>query len=140
MTSVASLKLCKKLYELSGWRTCDFIWIDLNDSQPFEMYAKSFPSISTNDYRDLGEIETDWLPAYDLEYILKKLPHIGDDDDWAIHLWQDDDEWYCGYYNRHMDSDLQTESTCHKNPADAACELAINLFERHVLIKEDSRI
>lgn len=62
---VASLELCKELHELSGWRDTELI------------YARNGyyePTVAKAGHPELGH---DWAfecPAYDLGFLLRKLP------------------------------------------------------------------
>lgn len=80
--NTASLKLCKELYEASGWcMDTAFIWMDLQDQEPF-INNGEVPGILKADrtkgtYRDIFDPGTDWLPAYDLGFLLRKLYDLG---------------------------------------------------------------
>lgn len=56
--NVASLELCKKLYELSKWNIP--LWINKDGRQTWY------------DYKDDGT--HNWAPAYDLGYLCTKMP------------------------------------------------------------------
>jgi hypothetical protein len=98
--NVASLELCKALYELSGWAGDD-----------------SFGDM------DSGKSAT---PAYDLGYLLRKLPQ-------GTHIVKntgDKPDYSCWSY-LHENVDTVRADT----PEDAACMLAIELFKQGVLKK-----
>jgi hypothetical protein len=59
--NVASLELCKELYELSGWHETDFVWAD-HGKDSFTMYNLT------------AKRADHYPPAYDLGYLLRKLP------------------------------------------------------------------
>lgn len=64
--NVASLELCKELYELSGWNIGEFAWASWNneDKVLYEMGG--------------WDERVDWLcPAYTLGYLLRKLQDAG---------------------------------------------------------------
>lgn len=111
---VASIELCRELYELSGWDDPHFA------------------------YEDFETLMTDWVdtddvvPAYDLGYLLRKLP-------WNVVLENtiDGSHWeiqYCNGENTGYGSDgvMLTSTT----PEDAAAKLAIELFKAGVLKRE----
>lgn len=112
--NVASLELCKELYELSGW----------DDT------ARRHPSV--HDKRE------DWPPAYTLGYLLRKLsqaeigvsiryvdsPHGVDLREW-LHKFIAYAPWMA-----------QGDYPFADIPEDAAAKLAIELFKQGVLKKE----
>lgn len=106
MSDVASLELCKELYELSG-RT----WHE---------------EIIYSWHKDDGDyvIEDFWTgstcPAYDLGYLLRKMPpHYL----FTFSQYDDGSKW----------SLMSKESFIADTPEDAACLLAIELFKQGVL-------
>lgn len=62
--NVASLELCKELYELSGWETADFAYP--TGHQPERDYPYFRP------LKGLGPLCGD-TPAYTLDYLLRKV-------------------------------------------------------------------
>lgn len=104
--NVASLELCKELYELSGW------WWDTS-TRHYVMPAKN---------KGQGEVRR---PAYSLGFLLTKLPpesnisHIGD-------------KWYIAKHYLQGEGFRSIEETA-DTPEDAACKLAIELFKQGVL-------
>lgn len=70
--TTASLKLCQELYELSGWEATDFAWW-ANDREKLDDWSiDKIVHVETQTYKNLG-----WkFPAYDLGYLLRKLPPI----------------------------------------------------------------
>lgn len=136
--NTASLDLCKELYELSGWDvTVDKTWINyrnVGNNQYFQMVTNEFYS---------EKDETHICPAYDLGYLLRKLPGnswvgytgVGMDD--SVHgvmgrgyavayvwLWDESIKDVRKQYDQNADT---TE--------DAACSLAIALFKEGILTK-----
>lgn len=123
--NVASLERCKELYELSGW-------LDTRD-QLVKYSLKDMPILLP---MPKGEIDVavlagavEWtLPAYDLGYLLRKLPaesnvmNIGD-------KWFRATHYLGGSGFKHI---YKTADT----PEDAACKLAIELFKQGILTKE----
>lgn len=117
---VASLELCKELYELSGR-----MWHE---------------EIIYSWHKDDGDyvIEDFWsgsiCPAYDLGYLLRKLPVITELKKW-------DDEYvaqcYWGNHDSHSSGIplIKNFKSKANTPEDAACKLAIELFKQGILTK-----
>ena len=59
--NVANLDLCKELYELSGWKA----------TEKYHYIAGTYTDIDTVAFRGR---KYDGVPAYDLGYLLRKLP------------------------------------------------------------------
>lgn len=132
--NIATEKLCKELYNASGrtWKNTDI--------RRYYDYGM-FPT-----HEKLNGL---WLPAYDLGYLLRKLPgnyllawHDFEDikmEDgsttvqgraYAPVTWGDDlDVWESFYDNTNQAS----------TPEDAACKLAIALF-KHGELKADTKV
>lgn len=111
---VASLELCKELYELSGWNN-----LPLRHSKQGVFSLEPFPP-------DL--IPLDFCPAYDLGYLLRKLlPNYG-----KVTLTHDagHNQWWATDVIGHAVFEADT-------PENAACKLAIELFKQGVLKKEN---
>lgn len=111
MTDVASLDLCKELYELSGWET----------------------DYTTKEFDDKNHIVG--TPAYSLGYLLRKLPRtITDDEDEEIYQLMvmavlDENKWLAGY-----DNTIHTPHASYADtPENALCKLAIELIKSGVL-------
>jgi hypothetical protein len=124
--NVASLELCKELYELSGWIKAD--------DWGFRKYSAK--GIAMNYGSRLGKYE---IPAYDLGYLLRKLPKTVPNDDnggsyyFDLHFvpYKDSGDWTACYDNAvgvtyKYDAFADT-------PEDAACKLAIELFKQEIL-------
>lgn len=128
--NVASLELCKELYELSGWVSSDW-------------HKRKNPTAGykTGD-KELDARYIKGCPAYDLGYLLRKLPQMfnlypdtigeefhtltvsaGSTDHWDA-CYGDTNDPYMG---------LGFEA---KTPEDALCLLAIELFKQGILQKE----
>lgn len=129
--NVASLELCKELYEVSGWYFANHKW-----------YYSEFTGLLTlapaDD--DVGKTYKVVCPAYDLGYLIRKLPRT---------------KKYIGTYKRAMTSDLVVASLdtiewgagyqedesffnlieTAATPEDACARLAIELFKQGVLTK-----
>jgi len=76
MSSVASLELCKELYELIGWGGNDRWYMTDPEGK---VIGTATPRIFKSD-RDYGNGYRTDTPAYDLGYLIRKLttfyPHI----------------------------------------------------------------
>jgi hypothetical protein len=127
--NVASLELCKELYELSGWE--DTFWNYSRSSGsdfPFRLGHKG--SIETREVKER-------YPAYDLGYLLRRLPakrHRSTSRQSryeSLRLWKQVDDWVVGY------SGIGYCSA--ESPEDAACELAIGLFKNGILTPTEHR-
>lgn len=140
--NVASLELCKELYELSGWAQTYFIWMDLQDQEPFVSDGKT-GGIRKADgtpgtYQDAFDGGTDWLPAYDLGYLMRKLQtelEAGKDDytpkdefllDCLYDIWTCRTTW-----NKYKNYSAEADT-----PEDCAAKLAIELFKQGILKHE----
>jgi hypothetical protein len=112
--NVANFELCQELYELSGWLT----GIDGNCYVSLAGEKKGF---EVRPLTDTGNDGIQICPAYDLGYLLRRLP-VGNV------LSSVEDKWIASSSPK-----VTTAST----PEDAAAELAIELFKQGIL-KNDS--
>lgn len=115
--NVASLELCKELYELSGWDDTHWVW------------DKQLNVIS--EYPTGARFES---PAYDLGYLLRKLERVEGGVSLTYCNHQDGSTNYCIYLNETLGGSFAYDDT----PEDAAAKLAIELFKSGVLKKEIS--
>ena len=122
--NVASLELCRELYELSGWRNTEH-------NYPGEKISKG--TAGTKDDPHIVTV----IPAYDLGYLLRKLPmqipsESGDEDDnYCFQLTEGlEAKWQIDYRDRY---DGQFTAVVDDIPENAACQLAIELFKQGVL-------
>lgn len=113
---VASLELCKELYELSGWENTSF-YHDI--SEGFDEYHLAYSS------NKKLPVDGGLYPAYDLGYLIRKLPV-----DTQMNRLSNGD-W--GFKS-------QTFARVADTPEDAACKLIIELFKQGILsgIKGDN--
>lgn len=121
--NVASLELCKELYELSGWWESTENWYVPNN----DAYKARHESVR-------GPENFEWqYPAYDLGYLLRKLPRRRPDDVFSgVQLMTVDDEtWACRIAAPKHDFVWGVAGT----PEDAAAKLAIELFKKGILNK-----
>lgn len=125
---VASLELCRTLHELSGWRGTYFVYS--NNGELLE---------------PTGESQNYSCPAYDLGYLLRKLPATI----WSkqyqqqASLWQRKDsvdirgDYYFAFYFVTGIQDVVPEhGESGKTPEDTTTKLAIELFKQGILTKE----
>lgn len=138
---VASLELCKELYELSGWTNAEYIWDNSPSfedgliestakSQGFDVKAERTPVTKTR-YASKDFI----CPAYSLSYLLRKLPaHIlsakHEEQTWLF-VEKDDDGYGAGYQT--ITGETWELYYPADTPEDAACKLATELFKQGVL-------
>lgn len=120
--STASLKLCKELYDLSGWGSGTLL--------------KDQGDIVNRWHQSWVEEEIEMVsPAYDLGYLLRKLP--GKIKRERLRLeprlqWVDDAKWWVAHY---VDGSLVRFNVTDESPEDALCKLAIELFKHGELTK-----
>ena len=102
--NVASLELCKELYELSGWSDTDYTY-----------YANAGQHSGTMMHRSLVFDKPENLPAYDAGCLLSKLPR-----GLIVRSNTDEADWVASYM----------QSVHYANtPEDALCKIAIELFD-----------
>lgn len=124
MSNVASLNLCKELYELSGWNGTEKCWATDGDSN----YLSNYPNAN------LGHEEALVAYAYDLGYLLRKLP-LTDDIGSYIELRKVSVNGSVRYvvFTRPNATPFNSGG---ETAEDAACKLTIELFKQNVLTKE----
>jgi hypothetical protein len=114
--NVASLYLCKELYELSRWgleHKSEFegkYWVGTEETGYKLDFLRGIPAYS-NTY-----------PAYDLGYLLRKLP--------AFRLEKTDKGYHTDYFSG---TEVFVGATEAETPEDATVKLAIELFKQGVL-------
>ena len=112
--NVASLDLCKELYELSGWMgESRYIWT---------LDGRSIP---TERLKTIEEID---VPAYDLGYLLRKLPPKSRIFKLA------ENQYGCAYGGLNQRQYMSRADT----PENVACLLAIKLLEEGILMRSQS--
>ena len=137
--NVASLDLCKELYELSGWGEYPdrphFAWREFIAKRTGSSWYSAEEDY-TEGWRDpLDRRHATGIthniehvaPAYDLGYLLRKLPQFM--------LTRHDAKYYINNVTLDirgpgLQSSFSNEAD---TPEDAACKLAIELFKRGVL-------
>lgn len=142
--NTASLELCKKLHELSGWGDskdnaneydtlltwyCDEERDDTpvrNFSNQFALRAIGGPGYYTNTY-----------PAYDCGYLLRKLPVRMAEKRLQLEPYDETIEgggWNCGYFNDYEEDSVGVNVDA-DTPENALASLAIELFNMGILEK-----
>jgi hypothetical protein len=123
VTNIAGLELCKELYRVSGWNDTYFGWSSPNIQSAFvtelpeDFAERTYPLI---------------IPAYDLGYLLRKLPYMDNGGELAIY--KVDENRYAALFRRQ--GYRRKLSVGADTPEDAACKLAIELFRRGVLKRD----
>lgn len=118
--NVADLELCKELYELSGWFDTYFFW-DADNG-----VAEKSEALLMHPTKN--------CPAYDLGYLLRKLPaKIMGKNNMLIFLSlsHSGSEWWANYEtggNSRAEIQMSADT-----PEDALTKLAIELFKQGVL-------
>lgn len=132
MSNVASLELCRELYELSGWIEQTFWHVNY-----FDNTSNGNWKIETQARHPLPlEASSVNVPAYDLGFILRKLPPYLNEDVQQVYLFLGSDSdrlWRSDYHN------LYKKTLYHviaDTPENAVCQLAINLFKQNILKRE----
>ena len=126
--NIASLSLCKELYELSGWQSG--IWVHSWQGTDQEV---------TTDYQKGGMVNGDYVtPAYDLGYLMRKLPMVTHHGGLGFgHI--KDGRWYfnlvlTGIRGDDLQSNFGSEAD---TPEDCVAKLAIELFKQGVLTNKE---
>lgn len=129
--NVASEELCRKLYVISEWK-----W---KDTEYFYYIPVDFKSTESWVRTELTYDDTKMIkhvPAYDLGYLLRKLPaNIGDQ--WLRIAPITNNQWAAYYITMGVKSAGQDEWA--DTPEDAVCKLAIELFKQGILKREENR-
>lgn len=123
---VASKDLSQKLWNLSKWTDTDYRWY--NDKGV--------------DYVDVKGTNGLSLPAYDLGYLLRKLPPFVDSKEYPnlpaylnIGLRDNGPPWFVGYHVHGIEDVVSDFGERGDTVENAACEMAITLFEAGILTK-----
>jgi hypothetical protein len=121
--NVASLKLCKELYELSGWIETPFAY-DISYADNWLRHIEDFPKNS----RERQGVSM--IPAYDLGYLLRKLPM-------SVEIRNHHLDKLKGVVRGGWAGDMMTrQHLMADTPEDALCKLCIELFKQGILTKE----
>jgi hypothetical protein len=123
--NVADHLLCEELHKLSGWVGTAFFHILGDDGHEMELGDGWMP-------QDGGV-----SPAYDLGYLLRKLPSkcVEHRNSLAGHTGFVEGSWFFGYGDLMHLEGCQCEDGL--TPEDAACKLAISLFKQGILKRDE---
>lgn len=137
--NVASLELCKELYELSRWDETPFYWrSDFEFCRYPDEWKHSVIYAVHKNYTLGGWIKDDteeariYNPAYDLGYLMRKLPE-------PVSLLKRDGIWECGMANPAafgVPVNHWVIGADNDTPESVAAKLAIELFRQGVLKHE----
>jgi hypothetical protein len=121
--NVASLELCRELYELSGW---DDTFIKYRSYKGGSWDAGEWWTAPRTDPSTSG---MDELPAYDLGYLLRKLAGIEEQHRFSIHHVRT-------FFAIYEGASLHAESNGNSDtPEDAAAKLCTTLYKHGILKK-----
>lgn len=126
--NVASLELCKELYELSGWELpiqfCETCYGQgvLYDTNPANPDGEPLPA-------QCRECEGGTYKGYDLGYLLRKLPRYIDKT--RLTIQPTNEKQWCASYD--YETGLSTRDCFADSPEDALALLAIELFNQGIL-------
>ena len=131
--NVASLELCKELYELSPGDATYLKWAydptyvtyPIGDGEWFQSGIRPH----TERWTDKEYYFLRYCPAYDLGYLLRKLPEEVE----FTNKCDDEGAYRATFYNHSAQTKGQVEAP---SPEDALCQLAIELFKQGILKKE----
>lgn len=140
-TNVASLDLCKKLFALSMW--------DETHAQYYRVYNRQTEThsdaevLSDAEFAEATGVSTSICPAYDLGYLLRMLPKNVTEFWGKLYpaspcLMYSGTQWVI-FYQSTMTGEHNTDELFGQfadAPEDAACLLAIELFEQGILEPE----
>jgi len=131
--NVASRELCEELYRLSRWGRLDDS--ELNWYFKFGKHLGDDERWSITGNEEMGE-----YPAYDLGYLLRKLPAEVEEFSETYHLTYElllakyeANEFHADYW---WNDDLRFNMVPSGTPEDALVTLAIELFKQGVLTRE----
>lgn len=140
--NVASQELCEQLRRLSNWVNTDFTWVEI------PTWNHKFPKPANQVFYDHicdTEHAKEIAPAYDLGYLMRKLPRHLVIKRRIYHLCilngnHLDDFWVADYVTigrlcwlHEADEAKLTEA---ESIEDATCKLSIELFKRGILKQE----
>lgn len=122
MSNVASLELCRELYELSGWGDTEHHWWP----DWWTSGGKATANIKPIDLDP--KIEADLIPAYDLGYLVRKLPE-------QTSVYRYENVWVANRENeRRTGYPAIIEAD---TPENAVASLAILLFQQGILTQPE---
>lgn len=130
---VASLDLCKELYELSGWNDTSFNYINSALEYGVDTAFKDY---------SIDKHYVGFSPAYDLGYLLRKLVEVGAGVRYVLPEPYDSidkvmKEWHGKFIASTPDSKFKDYPYA-DTPENALCKLAIELLEQEILTRKSS--
>lgn len=129
--NVASLELCKKLYELSGWNTTDFVYVNRPRGNSDRWDVRRRTPRTTSNHSLIEHIS-----AYDLGYLLRKLPKGTTITKFSGKL-EGTSRYYANVTTNLATGEVVGSGNCN-TPEDAACKLCTELIKQGVLALKDS--
>lgn len=130
MSNVASLELSRELYGFSKWVGTTFMWRGANDKNN----PTRFVCCDNKPYLKTDTLRPEDIPAYDLGFLIRKLPKDVELQAEYPHLIKSDVGWYAGYPGNTKGLDIFNADT----PENALASLAIILIKQNILVvKED---
>lgn len=139
--TVASLELCKQLYKLSNWKIDEYPYAGYC-TQP-DCPGRQDGELIYGGYCESCSLAVLDTPAYDLGFLLRKLPKyiptykngtIHPADDYQLHIVGGFDNDWISQYAGLGDLPLYIQSA--DTPENALCKLAIELFKQGILKRE----
>lgn len=139
---VASLELCQELYALSGWDETGGGYVpEYDPDEPPVAFIPENKLAYTHECQDYYYVtkESDvyqvvYIPAYDAGYLLRKLPKQYLIFQSSFTLYRAAKFAYDGELDETIIKPFSWEGF--KEPEDALCKLAIELFKQGILKKE----
>lgn len=126
MSDVASLDLCKELYELSGWGDDEIIHFGYREDGTVAHF-RVWPAM---------------CPAYDLGYLVKKLPSplvVHEPPQCFVELKRYGEPWVAMYRQENTMQPVAALRFDSLTPEDAAAKLCIELFKQGILRVEGKK-
>lgn len=130
LPNIANPDISEELAEISQWRDTSYFYVYHYDEE-FDEWNLQEELISQD------EIDTDWVdtstmrlvPAYEVGYLLRKLPPNIQQYDLTIKWDLTRSLWVCGY----VDGNNWEDNAMTNDIEDAIASLAVQLFERKIL-------
>jgi hypothetical protein len=131
--NTASLELCKELYGLSLWQPVDELPHGaICDARFWVQRAHSLPEVK----HQLASSFNSWdiiVPAYDIGYMLSKLPELRDGYEWQLSPATYEDYKFSVGYPHHTEAEKLFGYG--DTSEDATCKLIIELFKQGILTR-----
>lgn len=121
--NTASLELCKELFALCGWKETDYFYQYQEHEDASGGYSLVNPGLE-------APLHATAYPAYDLGYLLRRLPQ----NSWVGYIDTSGQRGYAYAYtyawNEKGTDTQKIAGSQAATPEDAACKLAIELFQQ----------